>query len=85
LQLEGFSTEEPLDQVVATIVRACEADRPGRDVAVTRGGGIQMAVARHLPRLVDRVVARTLAKRIAAGDLDGADVASGLRVRHGRS
>jgi NAD(P)-dependent dehydrogenase (short-subunit alcohol dehydrogenase family) len=85
LQLEGFSTEEPLEQVVATIVRACEADNPGRDVAVTRGGRIQMAVARHLPRVVDRVVARTLAKRIAAGELDGADVAAGLRLRHGRS
>jgi NAD(P)-dependent dehydrogenase (short-subunit alcohol dehydrogenase family) len=85
LQLEGFSTEEPLEQVVATIVQACEEKRPGRDVAVTRGGGVQMAVARHLPRLVDRVVARTLAKRIAAGDLDAADVASGLRLRHGRS
>jgi NAD(P)-dependent dehydrogenase (short-subunit alcohol dehydrogenase family) len=85
LQLEGFSTEEPLEQVVATIVSACEDARPGRDVAVTRGGRVQMAVARHLPRFVDRVVARTLAKRIAAGDLDGADVAGGLRVRHGRS
>jgi NAD(P)-dependent dehydrogenase (short-subunit alcohol dehydrogenase family) len=82
LQLEGFSTEEPIEQVVATIVRACETKNPGRDVAVTRGGRMQMAVARHLPRLVDRVVARTLAKRIAAGDLDEADVAAGLRARH---
>jgi NAD(P)-dependent dehydrogenase (short-subunit alcohol dehydrogenase family) len=85
LELEGFSTEEPLERVVATIVRACEAHRPGRDVAVTRGGALQMAVARHFPRLVDRVVARTLAKRIAAGDLDEAEVAAGLRLRHGRS
>jgi len=85
LQLEGFSTEEPIEQVVATIVNACEGRNPGRDVAVTRGGRLQMGVARHLPRVVDRVVARTLAKRIAAGDLDGADVAAGLRLRHGRS
>jgi NAD(P)-dependent dehydrogenase (short-subunit alcohol dehydrogenase family) len=85
LQLEGFSTEEPLEQVVATIVKACEAKTPGRDVPVTRGGGVQMGVARHFPRLVDRVVARTLAKRIAAGDLDGADVAAGLRARHKRA
>jgi len=85
LQLEGFSTEEPIEQVVATIVRACDGRNPGRDVAVTRGGALQMAVARHLPRLVDRIVARTLAKRIAAGDLDDADVAAGLRLRHGRS
>jgi NAD(P)-dependent dehydrogenase (short-subunit alcohol dehydrogenase family) len=84
LRLEGFSHEEPIEQVVATIVRACEAPRPGRDVAVTRGGRVQMAVARHMPRVVDRVVARTLAKRIAAGDLDGADIAAPLRARHGR-
>jgi NAD(P)-dependent dehydrogenase (short-subunit alcohol dehydrogenase family) len=85
LQLEGFSTEEPLEQVVGTIARACEDGRPGRDVAVTRGGALQMAVARHLPRVVDRVVARTLAKRIAAGDLDGAEIAAPLRSRHGRA
>ena len=82
LELEGFSHEEPLEQVVATIVKACESPRPGRDVAVTRGGALQMAVARHMPRLVDRIVARTLAKRIAAGELDGAEIAAGLRTRH---
>ena len=85
LQLEGFSTEEPLDQVVATIVRACETPRPPRDMAVTRGGALQQAVARHFPGLVDRVVARTLAKRVAAGELDGAAIAAGLRARHGRA
>jgi NAD(P)-dependent dehydrogenase (short-subunit alcohol dehydrogenase family) len=84
LRLEGFSHEEPLEQVVATIVKACEGPRPGRDVAVTRGGALQMAVARHVPRFVDRVVARTLAKRIAAGELDDAQIAAPLRSRHGR-
>ena len=29
LQLEGFSHEEPLEQVVATIVEACETDEAG--------------------------------------------------------
>ena len=85
LELEGFSHEEPIDDVVATIVRACEARRPGRDVAVTRGGRIALAVARHLPGVVDRVVARVLARRVAAGALDGAEVAAGLRERHGRN
>jgi len=84
LQLEGFSHEEPLERVVATIVNACEAERPPRETAVTRGGKLQLAVARHLPGAVDRVVARTLAKRIAAGELDGAEIAAGLRRRHGR-
>jgi NAD(P)-dependent dehydrogenase (short-subunit alcohol dehydrogenase family) len=84
LQLEGFSHEEPLGDVVARLVQACEAPRPGRDVAVTRGGRLQLAAARHLPKLVDRMVARQLAKRIAAGELDQAELAAGLRERHGR-
>lgn len=84
LNLEGFSKEEPLDDVIATIVAACTTDRPRRNVAVTRGGRLQVAAARHLPALVDRVVARTLARRIAAGELDPAEIAAGLRARHGR-
>lgn len=84
LRLEGFSREEPLERVVATIVEACTTARPRREVAVTRSGRLQIAVARHLPGLVDRVVARTLARRVAAGELDGAELAAGLRARHGR-
>ncbi len=84
LELEGFSREEPLEGVVAKIVAACEG-AGGRDVAVTRGGALQLAVARHLPGLVDRVVARTLRKRVAAGELDKAPIAAALRRRHGRS
>ena len=84
LRLEGFSREEPLERVVAAIVRAAESPRPPRDLAVTRGGSLQIAVARHLPRVVDRAVARRLAKSVAAGELDDAAVAAGLRARHGR-
>ena len=36
------------------------------------------------PGVVDRVVARLLGRRIAAGELDGAALAAGLRSRHGR-
>ena len=85
LKLEGFSREEPLDAVVAQIVRACEGRSRRRDVAVTTGGAVQLAAARHLPALVSRVVARVLRKRVAAGELDGADIAEGLRSRHGRT
>ena len=85
LRLEGFSREEPLDAVVGAIVRACEEPRPRRDVATTRGGALQLAVARHTPAFVDRVVARLLARRVAAGELDGAGMAAGLRARHGRT
>ncbi len=83
LQLEGFSREEPLEGVVDKIVAGCEG-AGGRDVAVTRGGALQLAVVRHLPGLVDRVVARTLRKRIGAGELDGAPISASLRQRHGR-
>jgi NAD(P)-dependent dehydrogenase (short-subunit alcohol dehydrogenase family) len=85
LQLEGFSHEEPIEQVVARMIEACESDHPGRDVAVTRGGRLQLAAARHLPKLVDRVVASRLRKTIGNGDLDGAEMAQGLRERHGRT
>jgi NAD(P)-dependent dehydrogenase (short-subunit alcohol dehydrogenase family) len=84
LRLEGFSREEPLERVIAAIVRAAESPRPPRDLAVTRGGSLQIAVARHLPRVVDRAVAQRLAKRISAGDLDEAELAAGLRERHNR-
>jgi NAD(P)-dependent dehydrogenase (short-subunit alcohol dehydrogenase family) len=84
LRLEGFSREEPLEGVVTAIVKAAEARRPPRDLAVTRGGSLQIAVARHLPGVVDRAIARRLARRVAAGDLDDAPVAKGLRARHGR-
>jgi NAD(P)-dependent dehydrogenase (short-subunit alcohol dehydrogenase family) len=84
LRLEGFSREEPIEAVVAKLVGGCEGHGK-RDVAVTRAGALQLAVARHLPGVVERVVARTLAKRIAAGELDDAPIAAGLRARHGRS
>ena len=84
LNLEGFSREEPIDQVVATIVAACTGPKPGRDVPVTREGRLQVFAARHFPAVVDRVVARTLARRIAAGELDRAEIAAGLRDRHRR-
>jgi NAD(P)-dependent dehydrogenase (short-subunit alcohol dehydrogenase family) len=84
LNLEGFSREEPLDGVVAKIVAACESGG-GRDVAITRSGAAQLFAARHLPKVVDRVVARTLRKRVAAGELDSAPIAAGVRQRHGRT
>ncbi|MDQ3936798.1 MAG: SDR family NAD(P)-dependent oxidoreductase [Actinomycetota bacterium] len=84
LRLEGFSREEPLEGVIAAIVKAAESPNPPRDLAVTRGGALQIAVARHLPRVVDRAVAKRLARSVAAGDLDQADLAAGLRARHGR-
>jgi len=84
LRLEGFSREEPIERVMAAVLHACQAERPPRELSPTRAGALQLAAARHLPRVVDRVVARTLRRRIAAGELDEAAIAAGLRGRHGR-
>ena len=85
LELEGFSREEPLERVIRTIVHACEAERPPRDTAVSPAGKLQLAALRHLPAVVDLAVARLLSRRIRAGALDGAPMASGLLARHGRA
>lgn len=83
LSVEALSREEPLEAVVGTIVRACGARRPPRDVATTRAGSVQLFVARHLPGLADRVIAKTLRRRVRAGAFDDAPLAAGLRARHG--
>ena len=84
LSLDGVSTEEPLEGVVERIVEASLDPRPQRDAAVTRAGRVQLFVARHLPSVVDRVVARQVAKQVEAGAFDEAPLAAGLRARHGR-
>ena len=81
LRLEGVSRTETLEQVAAAIVRACEAARPPRDLAVSRGGRLQIAAARHLPRLADRMVARQIRKQHAQGAFDDSRLAEGLRAR----
>jgi NAD(P)-dependent dehydrogenase (short-subunit alcohol dehydrogenase family) len=84
LSLEGVSTAESLEGVVDRIVAASLDRRPKRDTAVSRAGRVQLFAARHLPRLVDRVVARQVAKRVGSGAFDEAPLAEGLRKRHGR-
>jgi len=84
LSLEGVSSEEPLEGVVARLVEACLDERPRRDAAVTRAGAMQLLAARHLPWLVDRAVARQVRRRAEAGAFDAAPLAAGLRARHGR-
>ncbi|MFC8849582.1 MULTISPECIES: SDR family NAD(P)-dependent oxidoreductase [unclassified Micromonospora] len=82
LSLDGVSRPEPVEGVVAAILRAAAARRAPRDVATTARGRLELAVARHAPALADRLVRRTVAGRIAAGDLDGAPLAAGLVRRH---
>ncbi len=84
LSLDGVSTEEPLEGVVQRLVEASLDARPKRDAAVSRAGKLQLWVARHAPKVVDRVVARQVRGRVDAGAFDSAPLADGLRERHGR-
>ena len=84
LSLEGVSTAEPLEAVATASSPRAWTRGPRRDAAVSRAGRAQLFAARHLPRLVDRVVARQVAKRIGSGAFDEAELAAGLRERHGR-
>ncbi|MGW4297492.1 hypothetical protein ACWEH1_31295, partial [Micromonospora chersina] len=47
-----------------------------------RRARLELALARHAPALADRLVRRTVAGRIAAGDLDAAPLAAGMLRRH---
>ncbi len=84
LSLDGVSTEEPLEGVVERLVQASLDPRPKRDAAVSRAGKVQLWVARHAPKVVDRVVARQVRGRVESGAFDSAALADGLRARHGR-
>jgi len=84
LSLDGVSRFEPVDGVVAAVVRAATARRPKANVATTRRGRLEIAIARHFPGLARRMVNRAVAKRLAAGSFDGAALAAGLRRRAGR-
>ncbi|MFE5796369.1 SDR family NAD(P)-dependent oxidoreductase [Streptomyces sp. NPDC056503] len=83
LSLEGMSVYEPLEGVVDALARTALAVRPRRDVTTTRKGAVEFFLARHLPSLTDRIVARTLAARAAAGAFAGASLAAGVVERNG--
>ncbi|MEZ5116307.1 MAG: SDR family NAD(P)-dependent oxidoreductase [Candidatus Nanopelagicales bacterium] len=82
LSLEGVSHYEPLEGVVDTIVTACAARRPRRDMPTSPRGRVEFFLGRHLPALTDRIVLKTLAGRVAAGAFDHAPIADGLVQRY---
>lgn len=82
LSLDAVSRPEPVEGVVDAVVRAITARNAPRDVATTRRGALEMGLARHLPAVADKLVRRAVARRIAAGDLDGAPLAEGMVRRH---
>ncbi|HEX6871641.1 MAG TPA: SDR family NAD(P)-dependent oxidoreductase [Micromonosporaceae bacterium] len=81
LSLDGMSRYEPLAGVVDTVVRAALSRRVRRDVATTRRGAAEFFLARHLPAVTDRIVARTLARRARSGAFQGAELAAGIVKR----
>ncbi|MEV4619229.1 SDR family NAD(P)-dependent oxidoreductase [Asanoa sp. NPDC049573] len=84
LSLDGVSRYEPVEGVVAAVVRAATARRPPANLATTRRGRLELAVARHFPSLARRMVTRTVAGRLKAGAFDGSPLAAGLRRRQDR-
>jgi NAD(P)-dependent dehydrogenase (short-subunit alcohol dehydrogenase family) len=82
LSLDGVSRYEPLEGVVDAVVRAALGRRVRRDLPTTRRGAVEMMLARHLPSVSDRVVARTVAARVRAGAFDGAELAAPMVRRH---
>ena len=73
LSLEGMSRYEPLEGVVDAVVRSALGRRIRRDVTTTRRGAVEFFLARHLPWLTDRMIARTVAGRARSGDFAGAE------------
>ncbi|MEV0715544.1 SDR family NAD(P)-dependent oxidoreductase [Asanoa sp. NPDC050611] len=84
LSLDGVSRYEPVEGVVRAVVRAATVRRPPANLATTGRGRLELAIARHLPGVARWMVNRTVARRLAAGSFDRADLAAGLRRRAGR-
>ncbi len=84
LSFQGHIYAESVADVVSTIVRVIEARRAPRDVATTWRTRAGIWAGRHLPRLVDTLVAVRLRWLVRRGDFDSTPVAAGLRSRLGR-
>jgi NAD(P)-dependent dehydrogenase (short-subunit alcohol dehydrogenase family) len=81
--LDGLVPAESIRDTVLTVVRAGAEHRPPRDVASTRAGTAAFRLARHAPGLLDRAVAARLRHLVRTRRFEDADLAAGLRERHG--
>jgi short-subunit dehydrogenase len=66
--LEGMVNADGVEQAAAALVRAC-SHRP-RELSTSRTTALSLAVARHLPRLVEAVVARRFEARRRSGAVE---------------
>jgi hypothetical protein len=64
------------------VVTASLAGTAPRDVATSPRGIVELLLARHVPSLVDLLVERTVAGRLASGAFDDAELAAGMVQRH---
>ena len=75
VSLDGALPAEPLEQAAATLVRAALGP-PVRDLATTRQGTVQYALARAAPRrIVDRVISTRIRQLAKRGHFDRSDLA----------
>ena len=79
--LEGVVPPEDVADAARTLVRAA-LDEPVRDLATTRRGTVNYALARHTPRrLMDRVISGRLRQLARRGHFDSSTVAGELVAR----
>ena len=81
--LEGLVPAESVRDTVLAVVRAGAERSAPRDVASTRAGTAAFRLARHAPGLLDRALAARLRHLVRTQAFEGADLAVGLRQRHG--
>ena len=81
--LDGLVPAESVHDTVLTVVRAAAARNAPRDVASTRVGTAALRLARHAPGLLDRAVAARLRRLVRTKAFEDAELAAGLRERHG--
>jgi len=79
--LHGLVPAEQVSDVVGTMVRVLTSDKPPRETATTRAGGLIRVVARHFPRLIEGVVVRRTRRHLLAGGFADSALAQAWRDR----
>lgn len=81
--LDGLVPAESVRDTVLAVVRAAAARSAPREVASTRSGTAALWLSRHAPGLLDRAVTARVRHLIRTQAFDAAELAAGLRERHG--
>ena len=79
LSLEGVSNFEPVEGIVAAVMKAATGRH--RDLPTSRRGRIEFFLGRHLPRLSDRMVNSAVTRQVRSGAFDRAPIAEGMVAR----